>query len=74
MKVSQTREQLVSAFLTCADHISLLLSVLSKYHVLGIVTSSVYLFSNYSLPLCAGADQSWEYKGIQDRHVPLTFF
>lgn len=25
-------------------------------------------------PLCARAHQSWEYKGVQDRHVPLKIF
>lgn len=45
--VTDQGEQLVSAFLTRADHISPLLSVLSKYQALCIVTSYVYLFSNY---------------------------
>lgn len=60
--------------------ISALLSALSKYHALGVVTSYVYLFSNYSLPsVCreyspGNTNQSWEYKGVQDRHVPPKIF
>lgn len=60
--MSQTVEQLVSAFPTHVDHVSTLSSIPGEHiqcgNLIRVFTATVHC------TLCARTDQSWGYKGV----------